>query len=115
MHSTITFYRVSRHVINENAVATAPWAPSAWQFESAVLFVDVSGFTNLCTRLDVDALQRHINRYFTRLLDVVHTHGGDVLRFMGDAMLVTWARPLPPPAPALAPPPEAALLVKVES
>ena len=91
-----------------SADATAPWAPSAWQFESAVLFVDVSGFTNLCTRLDVDALQRHINRYFTRLLDVVHTHGGDVLRFMGDAMLVTWALPLPPPAPALAPPPEAA-------
>ena len=77
-----------------SADATAPWAPSAWQFESAVLFVDVSGFTNLCTRLDVDALQRHINRYFTRLLDVVHTHGGDVLRFMGDAMLVTWALPL---------------------
>ena len=74
------------------------FAPSSLQFESAVLFVDVSGFTNLSTRLDVDALQRHINRYFTRLLDVVHAHGGDVLRFMGDAMLVTWALPLPPPA-----------------
>lgn len=84
-------------------------------------FIDISGFTNLATRLDVDALQRHINeyvlawlcfrpvdvclmlimfnamfvpRYFTRLLNIVNAYGGDSLRFMGDALLVTWALPL---------------------
>ena len=32
--------------------------PSAWEFDAALLFVDISGFTNLCTRLDIDALQQ---------------------------------------------------------
>ena len=70
-------------------------------------FVDVSGFTNLATRLDVDVLQRHINRYFSRLLDVCGARGGDVLRFMGDAILVTWALPLGPAADAVPPPRDA--------
>ena len=70
--------------------ARSLWRPSTWQFESACLFVDISGFTDLATRLDVDTLQRHINRYFSQLLDVCVAHGGDALRFMGDAILVTW-------------------------
>ena len=78
--------------------ARSLWRPSTWQFESACLFVDISGFTDLATRLDVDTLQRHINRYFSQLLDVCVAHGGDALRFMGDAILVTWALPLSPPA-----------------
>ena len=47
-----------------------PSQPSAWSFDAALLFVDISGFTNLCTKLSVDALQVHINQYFTRLISV---------------------------------------------
>ena len=65
--------------------------PSAWEFDAALLFVDISGFTNLCTRLDIDALQRHINLYFGDLIDVVTDHGGDVLRFAGDALYCAWS------------------------
>jgi len=64
--------------------------PQCWSFDTALLFVDISGFTNLCTRLEVDALQRHINNYFTALIDVVVAHGGDVLRFAGDAVVCSW-------------------------
>ena len=76
------------------AAASASFRPAAWSFEAAVLLLDISGFTNLATRLDVDALQKHINQYFTALLDITTAHGGDALRFMGDALLVTWALPL---------------------
>ena len=65
--------------------------PSAWTFDAALLLVDVSGFTNLCTRLDIDALQRHINSYFGLMMDVVQSHGGDVLRFAGDAIYCAWS------------------------
>ena len=40
--------------------------PAAWYCDAALLFVDISGFTNLSTRLDIDKLQRHINCYFSR-------------------------------------------------
>ena len=65
--------------------------PSAWEFDAALLFVDISGFTNLCTLLDIDALQRHINSYFGDLIDVVTSYGGDVLRFAGDALYCAWS------------------------
>ena len=54
--------------------------PHCSTFQTALLFVDISGFTNLSTRLEVDSLQRHINNYFTKLIDVIVEHGGDVLR-----------------------------------
>ena len=78
------------------AAASESFRPAAWSFEAAVLLLDISGFTLLSTRLDVDALQKHINQYFTALLDITTRHGGDALRFMGDALLVTWALPLEP-------------------
>ena len=64
--------------------------PAAWALDAALLFVDISGFTNLCTRLDIDALQHHINSYFTQLIDVVYAFSGDVLRFAGDAIFCAW-------------------------
>jgi len=68
--------------------------PSAFDFYAALLFVDISGFTPLCTLFDVDAVQGHINRFFTQLIEVISTHGGDVIRFAGDAILVAWSLPL---------------------
>ena len=64
---------------------------SSWELRVALLFVDISGFTNLCTRLDIDCLQRHINTYFTQLIDIVVARGGDVLRFAGDAIFCAWS------------------------
>ena len=70
---------------------TTTYEPSTWELKVGLLFVDISGFTNLCTRLDIDALQRHINCYFTMLIDIVVGRGGDVLRFAGDAIFCAWS------------------------
>ena len=35
-----------------------------------------------------EQLTRIINRYFQRMIDVIRRHGGDVVKFAGDAMLV---------------------------
>ena len=64
--------------------------PASWCVDAALLFVDISGFTNLCTKLSVDCLQGHINRYFSLLIDVIVRSHGDVLRFAGDAVLCAW-------------------------
>ena len=67
--------------------------PGAFDFESALLFIGISGFTALCTKLDIDALQKHINTYIGILIDVVSQHDGDVLRFAGDALYCAWSLP----------------------
>ena len=60
--------------------------------EGAVLFADISGFTALSERLSqlgragAEEVTAILNRCFTSLLDVLFAHGGDVLKFGGDAL-----------------------------
>eukprot|EP00929_Paragymnodinium_shiwhaense_P102248 TRINITY_DN65437_c0_g1_i1.p1 TRINITY_DN65437_c0_g1~~TRINITY_DN65437_c0_g1_i1.p1 ORF type:complete len:2269 (+),score=529.06 TRINITY_DN65437_c0_g1_i1:427-6807(+) len=85
----MTHWELQRHYADD--FREDRWHPRTWAFDAAVLFVDISGFTTLCTRLDIDKLQEHINSYFTAIINVVTSSGGDVLRFMGDAVICAWA------------------------
>lgn len=62
----------------------------AFQVDGALFFVDISGFTKLSGRLTADELKYHCNAYFGLLLGVIARHGGDVLKFLGDAFFVLW-------------------------
>jgi len=59
--------------------------------QSALLFVDISGFTKLSTLLDPESLSNAINFYFQRVVNEIISHGGDVLKFAGDAIYAEWA------------------------
>ena len=78
------------------AAAAAASELVAAEAEAAVLVVDISGFTRLCDRFQalgaggVDALTASINRVFGVLLAHIAAHGGDVVRFVGDALIVMW-------------------------
>lgn len=75
---------------------TTVLAPRMESRTGAVLIVDVSGFTALTERLSrsgaagIEALTRCVNDYFAAMLEVIFEHGGDVLRFVGDAMIVAF-------------------------
>ncbi len=62
----------------------------------AVLFADISGFTALTEHLSqqgpdgLEELTLILNTYFGRFIDLVYDHGGDVLKFAGDALLAVW-------------------------
>ena len=64
--------------------------PRAYERESAILFVDMSGFTKLSTILDVESLSKIINRYFDLIVSEVILYGGDILKFAGDAFFAEW-------------------------
>lgn len=57
---------------------------------ASVLLADISGFTRLSARLSAEELKQHINEYFTMLLTVVRENSGDVIKFLGDAVLIIW-------------------------
>ncbi len=57
----------------------------------AILFCDLRGFTDLSVRLDGDALLALLNAYFDAVCGSVEAHGGEVLKFMGDAVLAVFA------------------------
>jgi class 3 adenylate cyclase len=65
-------------------------SPSIERFDGALLFIDISGFTLLSQQLNVEDLKNQINDYFTKMLDIVDRHGGDVVKFAGDALYIAW-------------------------
>jgi len=70
--------------------------PFSDELYAVVLFADISGFTALTEKLaqrgpvGVETLAHILNDYFGKLIDIVHNHGGDVMKFAGDALLVIW-------------------------
>ncbi len=71
-------------------------APVSEQLPAAVLFADISGFTALTERLarqgpaGTETLTRELNSYFGRLIGIITAHGGDVVKFAGDALTAIW-------------------------
>ncbi|NEO27819.1 MAG: adenylate/guanylate cyclase domain-containing protein, partial [Kamptonema sp. SIO4C4] len=71
------------------------------RFLGAVLFIDVSGFTELTEQLaqqgeaGVEALTETINHYFGEIIAFITEYGGDILKFAGDALVVLWSCPTP--------------------
>lgn len=77
-------------------LARAPLVePEATGIHAAVLLLDLSGFSSTADRLareggadGVEELTALVNDVFEQLIETVHSHGGDVIRFAGDALLV---------------------------
>src|SRR5204863_7367322 len=66
------------------------------RFTAAVLFADISGFTDLSDRLGrkgpegTEELSAIVNGYFGAMLGPVGRSGGDILTMAGDALVVVW-------------------------
>jgi adenylate cyclase len=54
---------------------------------AVIWLCDLRGFTRLSERLSRDALIEMLNQYFGPMCDAVESAGGEVLKFIGDAML----------------------------
>ncbi|MBI2058829.1 MAG: HAMP domain-containing protein [Nitrospirae bacterium] len=65
--------------------------------EITVLFSDIRNFTPLSESMDAPRLVGLLNRYFTRMVEVIHAHGGIVDKFIGDAIMAIYGAPLPKP------------------
>ena len=59
-----------------------------------VLFVDVSGFTSLSSRLDPEDVHRVMQRAFELMLAEVHRFEGTVNQFLGDGIMALFGAPL---------------------
>eukprot|EP00055_Hartaetosiga_balthica_P015029 m.86392 g.86392 ORF g.86392 m.86392 type:complete len:1302 (-) comp8758_c0_seq1:118-4023(-) len=69
--------------------------PTGTTKHGAVLFADASGFTKMTQQLSrhengAEELSKIINAFFSPLLTIVDTFGGDVVKFSGDALTIVW-------------------------
>jgi len=58
--------------------------------ERVVLFLDLRGSTNLAERLGDEAFHRFLNRVFYDITNPVLEAGGEIYRYVGDEIIVTW-------------------------
>jgi adenylate cyclase len=57
---------------------------------AAIWLSDLRGFTALSDRLPAETVVEILNRYFDCQVSSIRTHGGEVLKFMGDGLLAVF-------------------------
>lgn len=86
---------VKQKLVSQPGILTQP---SMERFAAAVLFADITGFTALTEQLatqgpeGVETISHILNEYFTKMVETIHAHGGDVVKFAGDALLAVWRK-----------------------
>jgi class 3 adenylate cyclase len=61
---------------------------------ATILFVDIRGFTTISEDKDPAWIVDLLNDYFTRVTDVVISHGGHVNKFVGDEAMAIFGAPI---------------------
>jgi len=63
--------------------------------EVTMLNSDIAGFSALSQSMEAEELVRFLNDYFSRMIEAVLEHGGNIDKFQGDGMLVVFGAPNP--------------------
>jgi class 3 adenylate cyclase len=79
----------------QDLIEESPETPSfeKRQADVSVVFADMTGYTHLSAQLELDQLNRLVEKYFGAFLDEVLQHGGDVNETAGDGLMVIFRDP----------------------
>ena len=85
---------VAEALLRDRALFLAGGRPEPAELTATVLFSDIAGFTAICESLAPAPLIAWLDRYIDAMVPIVVAHGGVVLRFVGDGMLVVFGAPI---------------------
>jgi class 3 adenylate cyclase len=71
-------------------VAAAREPPSGTRRVVSVVFADLAGSTELQESLDAESVRRVMERFYEAMRSVVESHGGQVAKFIGDAVVAVF-------------------------
>ncbi len=97
----LAFKEASRFYISDGARRSAEERAEAGDLggvraeerEVAVLFSDLKGFTSLATGMQPRAVIDLLNAYFDRMCPLITAEGGDIDKFIGDAIMAVFDHP----------------------
>eukprot|EP01117_Protostelium_nocturnum_P007576 TRINITY_DN2712_c0_g1_i3.p1 TRINITY_DN2712_c0_g1~~TRINITY_DN2712_c0_g1_i3.p1 ORF type:complete len:1050 (-),score=272.70 TRINITY_DN2712_c0_g1_i3:36-3185(-) len=87
IHSAIT------NPVSSNGKSTLKEIPYSKQFKGTLLFTDLTNFTSISERMSslgaagVEMLAKHLNNYFGQIIEMISSHGGELYKFAGDALI----------------------------
>jgi adenylate cyclase len=60
-----------------------------------LFFCDLRGFTSLSATLEPQDVRAMLNKFYDLLTEIIHSHHGTVLKFVGDEVFAVFGAPLP--------------------
>lgn len=100
----------TRHILDKfvgtkaSAFATQKGTKAVWEGElirAIVLFSDVRGFTSMTEKLKTQETVRYLNRMFTELEEIIAFSGGEINKYIGDALMAYFPYPAESPEPSV--------------
>jgi class 3 adenylate cyclase len=81
----------------QDLIEESPEAPSLEKREAdvSVVFADITGYTRLSAQMELEQVNRLVERYFGAFLDEIVKQGGDVNETVGDGLMVIFRDPEP--------------------
>lgn len=71
------------HIARETQSASGPGKRAS---SMIILVSDIRDFTTLCEKHPPDIITRLLNLHFDRMSQIIYSHGGEISRFVGDAI-----------------------------
>lgn len=94
IHETFSRY-LAPQVIEELIKNPGAIALGGRKANLSILFSDIRGFTTLSESMSPENLTHFLNRYLTRMTDIILDQNGVVDKYIGDAIMAFWGAPLP--------------------
>ncbi len=94
IHDTFSRY-LAPQVIEELIKNPDTIALGGRRVNLSILFSDIRGFTTLSESMSPEKLTQFLNRYLTRMTDIILDQTGVVDKYIGDAIMAFWGAPLP--------------------
>lgn len=85
---------VSRDVLNEILRDTSKVKLGGEEKEVTIFFSDIRSFTTLSEGMSPSRLTNFINKYFTRMTNIILEKKGVVDKYIGDAIMSFWGAPI---------------------
>jgi class 3 adenylate cyclase len=95
MLENAAFYQIASLIPDEVLLNSADY--QIRQFEAAVLFADISGFTELSEKYQnlengASKLSAVLNFYLGIMVQEILSHDGDIIKYAGDAFIATFRK-----------------------
>ncbi|KAJ3104431.1 hypothetical protein HDU96_008925 [Phlyctochytrium bullatum] len=86
------------HLRNKMVTSIRSGKPFVMTDTLAVVMLDISGYSKFTARVaemgkvSSEIVTESVGRYLSEIINIIYSYGGDIVKFLGDAVLVTFAK-----------------------
>lgn len=83
--------QIAERIMSDDGTGSIRFMPE--RREVTLIFTDIRGFTTLSENMEAEEMAEILNRYFTRMIDIIFKYGGTLDKFIGDSIMAIFGAP----------------------